>query len=694
MEDILNSLNDEQKNVILNNDNNVLILAGAGTGKTRVITSKIIYFIKEKKISPGNILAVTFTNKAANEMKARVQNYLKYDFDLMIKTFHSFCAYILRNEAFLVNRSRYFQISDSDDSIRILKKIINENKNIDNKNANYYYKLIQIYKQNLGKAVFKNIDFDNFKKIHDLYEEYLLKSNCFDFEDLISKTIEIFNKYPIILEKYKSRFKYILVDEYQDTNKSQFELLKQLKGDKNKILVVGDEDQSIYKFRGADINNILNFQNDFDDAKIIKLELNYRSTKNILETANSVIANNQLRLGKNLYSNKKTGSRIIVFNAANEFNEVEKIIEIINQKSFNLNETAILYRTNNQSRPFEQIFNKLKIPFVIVGSIAFYEREEIKDAISILKWIINPMDRISFSRFINKPPKGIGEKTLSLIFKESEKYDYDILKVLKNINKIENLSRKICKKLSDIYQIFYQANDLNIKTLDKLFEYYLEKLKIYEHYEIIDSKEGLDKVSNLKELASSVKNIDCSEEEILNYLENVTLSPVKDEDKGKKEKIKLLTAHNAKGLEFENVFIVGMEEGLFPSSKSMEDDFEEHYDEEERRLFYVAITRAKNNLVISYCLNRNLYGVFAERSRSRFIDEMPENLLQLNFYNQNVNNKMNLKNGDIIKHKEFGKGKIIKIDIINGKRVALVDFWDHSCFELFLDKVKLEKIDD
>jgi len=693
MEEILQSLNNEQKNAVLNNDSNVLILAGAGTGKTRVITSKIIYFIKEKNVSPRTILAVTFTNKAANEMKERIENYFKSDFDLMIRTFHSFCSYILRNEAFLVNRSRYFQIFDSDDSGKVLKKILAEYKNIENKSARYYYKLIQIYKQNLGKTHFKNIDLDNFKKIYDSYEDYLLKSNCFDFEDLITKTIGIFNKYPMILEKYKSRFKYILVDEYQDTNKSQFELLKLLKGKENKILVVGDEDQSIYKFRGADINNILNFQNDFDDAKIIKLELNYRSTEYILETANSVIKNNQLRLGKNLYCNNKKGNKITLFNAVNELDEVEKIIDIMNQKKFKPDETAILYRTNNQSRPFEQIFNKFSIPFVILGSIAFYEREEIKDAVSILKWVINPRDRISFSRFINKPSRGIGEKTINLIFNESEKHDYDILKALKNINEVKGISKNTCKKLSDIYQIFYSANDMNIKTLDKLLLYYLEKLKIYEHYEIIDSKEGLDKVSNIKELVSSVRNIICSEDEILNYLENVTLSPVLDDEKGRKEKIKLLTAHNAKGLEFENVFIIGMEEGLFPSSRSMEDEIE-NYDEEERRLFYVAITRAKSNLIISYCQNRNLYGLFTERTRSRFIDEIPENLLQLNFYNQNGNNKINFKTGDVVKHKDYGKGKIIRIDFINGKRVALIDFWDHSCFELFLDKIKLEKIEE
>lgn len=690
MKEILKDLNEQQKHAVESDAKHLLILAGAGTGKTRAITSKIIHLIKNKNISPNNIIAVTFTNKAANEMKERVQKYIKEKAPL-IKTFHSFGAYLLRIEAFAAGRSNNFQIYDADDSKKAVLEIIRK-FDYSKSEAGKIHKWIQNFKQNVENhesIKFKN---DAYKEIYNEYNKYLLSSNCFDYEDLILEPCKIFSKYPEILSKYQNRFKYILVDEYQDTNRSQFKLIKLLTGKDNHIMVVGDEDQSIYKFRGADINNILSFEENFSDTKIIRMEENYRSTGNILITANALIKNNSLRLGKNLFTGLESGNKIKFFEAFNDFDEAEKILYLIEKNNMKFKDTVILYRTNNQSRSFEQVFNKEKIPYLVFGSITFFEREEIKDAISILRWLVNPKDKIAFTRFINKPSRGIGSKTLMTFFDESEKYQ-DILESLKRINDFNNISKKAKDSFNDIFEIFKDREDLIEKdSIDKLLIHYLHKLGLWEYYEEKDNEENTEKIINLTEFIKSLENRGKGKNAVLSLLEEVVLVSPIDEDRNNGEKIKLMTIHNAKGLEFENVFIAGMEEGLFPHRNSI--DLEDY--EEERRLFYVAITRAKSNLTISLCRKRNLFGSENFQEPSQFLRELPMEILDKNNFRYDEDNLSKKKEtdftiGDIVRHKDYGKGRIIMLKYQGGHYYVAVDFFDHSIKEFILEFSGLEK---
>jgi DNA helicase-2/ATP-dependent DNA helicase PcrA len=689
MDDILSALNEKQAEAVTTDFQNVLILAGAGTGKTRVITSRIIYLINKMNINPYNILAVTFTNKAANEMKERVVSYSNRKIDLMIKTFHSFGSFILREVPFAAGRNKYFQIHDASDSKKALSDIIKKFEYKESK-LDLVYKWVQEYKQKLENINLMSFKDDTYIEIYRRYNEFLVKSNCFDFEDLILEPIKIFGKYPELAYKYQERFKYILVDEYQDTNKTQFELLKALAKDINNVMVVGDEDQSIYKFRGADINIILNFEKDFNKPKIIKLEENYRSTSTILDAANHVIQNNFSRIGKNLYTSKNKGSKIILFKAHDETEEVKIIADIIRENNYDYKETAILYRTNNQSRPFEQYFNKNSIPYILVGSIRFYEREEIKDAISILRWIINPNDRISFARFVNKPPRGIGEKALEYFFNGLDGYK-DMMDALANIKKFNSISKKAADSFKSLFEIFCDKDyKIQNEPIAKIINDYFISLGLRNHYEMQDKLEGTDKIGNFTEFLKTIEDRGIGEGAILSLLEEASLTDINEEIDN--NRIKLMTIHNAKGLEFDNVFITGVEEGIFPAIKSMESEEEL---EEERRLFYVAITRAKKNLAISYAEERNIYGRSTWAGPSLFLEELPEELLELNLLNKNViKSNVYFKEGDVVRHKEYGKGKIININKVNGKHVAKIDFWDYAFLELILEYTKLEKYTD
>lgn len=692
MKDILKELNEQQRQAVESDAKHLLILAGAGTGKTRAITAKIIYLIKNKNISPNNIIAVTFTNKAANEMNERVLKFIKGEKAPLIKTFHSFGAYILRIESFVTGRNNNFQIYDTDDSKKVVTEIIKK-FDYSKSETGKIHKWIQNFKQNVEN--YDTIKFKNeaYKEIYNEYNKYLLNSNCFDYEDLILEPYKIFLKHPEILSKYQNRFKYILVDEYQDTNKSQFELIKLLTGKDNHIMVVGDEDQSIYKFRGADINNILSFEENFIDTKIIRMEENYRSSGNILITANSLIKNNSLRLGKNLFTALEIGNKIKFFEAFNDFDEAEKILYLIEKNNMKFNDTVILYRTNNQSRSFEQVFNKEKIPYIVFGSITFFEREEIKDAISILKWLVNPKDKIAFARFINKPSRGIGNKTLSIFFDESGKYQ-DIFEALSSIDNFKSINKKAKESFIQIMEIFKDKDTLiERESIDKLLTNYLIKLKLWEYYEVKDNNEHTEKIINLTEFIKSLENRGQGINAILSLLEEVTLVSPIDDDRNYSNKIKLMTVHNAKGLEFENVFIAGMEEGLFPHMNSItQEDYEE-----ERRLFYVAITRAKTNLTISLCRKRNLFGSENFQEPSQFLRELPMNILDKNNfgYSEDYLDKKNLLDfsiGDIVRHNDYGKGKIIMLKYQHGKHYVAVDFFDHSIKEFILEFSGLEKV--
>ena len=458
-------------------------------------------------------------------------------------------------------------------------------------------------------------------------------------------------------------------------------------------MVVGDEDQSIYKFRGADINNILDFENSFSDAEVIRLEENYRSTNSILKAANHVIKNNINRLGKNLFSTRAEGEKITLVESFNESDEVEKIVYIIHENNFEFNGTAILYRTNNQSRAFEQYFNKNKIPYVIFGSIRFFDREEIKDSVSILKWLVNPKDEVSFSRFINKPVRGIGEKTLTAFLNEAKNYS-DIFNALENLDKIE-LGSRAKETFKNFFEIFKDKESI-IKeiSIDKIIMHYLEKLDLINYYKEHDKLENSEKIENIHELIKSVEGRGSDAEAINDFLEEVSLATQPDEIRNNSNRIKLMTVHNAKGLEFDNVFISGVEKDLFPHRNSYElEDIEE-----ERRLFYVAITRAKNHLFITYSKKRNLFGKESSQMPSEFIEELPKELIEFKFKAENsgFSPAVDFAEGDVVKHKDYGKGRIILLKIMNGKHYAQIDFWDSNTKEFILEHTlnKLEKVFD
>lgn len=699
MDNLLKSLNKQQKAAVTTTASNVLILAGAGSGKTHTITTRIIYLIKKLNINPQNILAVTFTNKAANEMKERVNTKINSEQKVTIKTFHSFGAYILRSEFYAVQRERNFQIYDDDDSSKLINQII-KNFGLSRSELKPIKKWIQNFKQNSEQYNLVKYKNDLYLDIYRQYNKKLIEANCFDFEDLILQPNKIFEQYPELLKKYQQRFKYILIDEYQDTNNSQLALLKKINNQDSRIMVVGDEDQSIYKFRGADINIILNFKNSFDNSQTIKLEQNYRSTSNILNLANSVIKNNASRLGKNLFSTGSEGDKAIIFDSHDDQEEAERICLILNNKILDFDETAILYRTNNQSRVFEQVFKQYNIPYTIIGSVGFFDREEIKDIVSILKWLINPQDKIAFERFVNKPARGIGKKSLEIFYTEAINYQNDLFECLKNVDNIKKIPLKSRKALFNIYQIFKNKDELfSTMTISELASHYFTELGLKEYFILKDEENNTEKVQNLNDYFYSIKELGCGKEELISYLEEILLSSViTDDSEEYKGTVKLMTIHNAKGLEFENVFIAGLEEGLFPHINSS-DNLEGI--EEERRLFYVAITRAKKNLYLSFCNQRTLFGRMQFNEPSQFIYELDEKYLNLQYLhnanifiknNSNQNNKIALKKGDIIKHNEYGKGTIINIKKIEDKHLAMIDFWDHSYMELIVEFTKLEKV--
>jgi DNA helicase II / ATP-dependent DNA helicase PcrA len=706
MKELLDTLNVKQFEAVTCSSRHVLVLAGAGSGKTKTLTSRILYLINELGVHPGKILAVTFTNKAANEMKERVAGFTGRKVDVMIKTFHSFGAYILRHESQSAGRKNNFQIYDDDDSRKVILAVLKK-FGYARSMANNLKRWIALFKQNLEDMSKMEFREQAYLDMYNSYNSVLNESNCFDFEDLILQPVKMFSKFPELASRYSSRFKYVLIDEYQDTNRVQYDLVNLLCSSGNNLMVVGDEDQSIYGFRGADVNIILDFNNDYEQSRVIRLEENYRSTSNILNTANNVIRNNKVRLGKNLFTKGEEGDKVVLFRAYNEYDEAEKIINFIFEKDLDYGRTAILYRTNIQSRAFESIFNSNKIPYVIVGSIAFYDREEIKDCISILKWAANPNDRIAFERFINKPARGIGDKTLQEFYKKAADFDNNLFVTLEYFNASKPFSKKVNDSFSFIWDVFKDKDVLIAEkpVSDYLYEF-LERLGLLKYFKEVDEKEHSDKINNIDEFLFSIEELDKGMEELLAFLEDFTLtaSSVKQDDDDS-EKIKLMTVHNAKGLEFDNVFIAGVESGLFPHASSYEED----NIEEERRLFYVAITRARMRLFISYCEFRNIYGYENNRGPSEFIYELDDayleyknftsdDLNQLGFYRETVKPakvaKIIFTKGDIVRHKDYGKGKILSIKEVNGKHLANIDFWDHSCMEVIVEYTKLEKVED
>ena len=750
MKDFLNNLNNSQLESTLQMDGPMIVIAGAGSGKTRVLTYKIAYLMTEG-VDPFNILALTFTNKAAKEMKERIATIVGNEAkNLWMGTFHSVFARILRIEAHKIGYTSNFTIYDSDDSQKLVSRIIKE-FNLDKDQYKYksIFSRISSMKNSFitpnnylnNEELLLSDKISNRSKFYQIYNEYVercFKAGAMDFDDLLLKTNELLNSYPDTLSKYQNIFKYILVDEYQDTNHSQYLIIRALSDKFQNICVVGDDAQSIYSFRGANINNILNFQKDFPDSKIFRLEQNYRSTKNIVNAANSLIENNQKRLKKNVWTENESGEKISVNKLLTDGEEgrfvASSIFENKMQSQLQNSDFAILYRTNAQSRSFEDALRKKNISYRVYGGLSFYQRKEIKDVLAYLRLLINPDDEQAFKRIINFPARGIGQTTLNKIAveaKNSSVSDYIFIKDLLKSSEILNNSTK--NKLLD-FVIMIESIKNKIEHAD-VFDITKEVLKqsgLYNLYKNDESLEGINRIQNIEELLNGIKdfveNNEKSQASVSSFLQDVALATDQDNDTNDNNKVSLMTVHLAKGLEFPYVYIVGLEENLFPSAMNLNSRAEL---EEERRLFYVALTRAEKKIYLSYVLSRYRWGKPVDSEKSRFIDEIKEEYLQNNVIQRSVSkdfsqkpqfnkvgirykkpetrpakNFVKLKSsssksnlfdnklivGNIVVHERFGKGEVISIEGQGGDRKAEIMFEKDGLKKLLLRFSRLEII--
>ena len=625
-----NNLNENQKEAVFHLNGPLLIVAGAGSGKTRVLTSRIAHIIRKNKAFPNQILAVTFTNKAAKEMQIRVSKLLKKEATGLpwLGTFHSISAKLLRKHAAAVGLKSNFSIMDQEDQIKLIKNICKaENVDIKKISPKYILAIIDKWK-NKGfypnDVTLKRKDplEKNFLNIYKIYQQKLIDLNAADFGDLILHTVKIFEKYKDISEMYSKKFKYILVDEYQDTNFIQSEWLKHLAKYNQNICCVGDDDQSIYSWRGAEIKNFLEFDKIYENTKIIRLEKNYRSTQNILNVASKLIENNQNRVGKNLFSNQDEGELISLNcfrNAKDEAIDIGSEIEFL-KKKYSLNEMAILVRAIFQTREFEERFLKVGIPYRIIGGTKFYERAEIKDCVAYLRSVYQPLDDLSFERIINVPKRSIGDTTIKLINEYAKKSYLSLEASSRKLIEENKIKPKTKIGLNSLLNFLEKwRNDLKNKTNhNKLLQIILDESGYSEMLKNKKDLENENRLENIKELLNAMKEFDNLE----SFLEHVALATSLDQD-WKGEKVNLMTMHASKGLEFDIVFLPGWEEGLFPHQKSIEEKGENGL-EEERRLAYVGITRAKRLAKISFSMNRYYQGDWMDSMASRFIDELPD----------------------------------------------------------------------
>ncbi len=636
--DYLKNLNLAQKEAVIHTEGPILVVAGAGSGKTKVLTSKIVHLIKEKKIIPNQILAVTFTNKAAKEMQNRVIKMLKSEKSGLpwLGTFHSICAKLLRKHAKAVGLNSNFTIIDTDDQVRLIKNIC-KSENIDVKKLSPKVILSIIDKwKNKGfypKNVILNKK-DIYEKtilpIYKIYQDKLLGLNSCDFGDLILHCVEILENEKNISDLYTNNFKYILVDEYQDTNFIQSKWLNLLAKKNKNICCVGDDDQSIYSWRGAEIKNFLDFDKVYENTKIIRLEENYRSTQNILSVASNLIANNKNRVGKNLKTNMTEGQLVKLNcfkNGKDEAVGVSDEIEKVLNKNYSLNNISILVRAIFQTREFEERFLKIGLPYRIIGGTKFYDRAEIKDCIAYLRIIYQESDDLAFERIVNNPKRAVGESTLKQLFEYGKKNSISLFSSAKKLIELNQIKPKAKIGLSSFINFINKwKSDLDVKKLNhvKLLQLILDESGYSGMLKNKKDLENENRLENIKELLSAMKEFDNLE----SFLEHVSLATSIDQD-WDGQKINLMTMHASKGLEFEVVFLPGWEEGLFPHQKSLEEKGEKGL-EEERRLAYVGITRAKNLAYISFAMNRFYQGDWIDSLASRFVDELPKEHIEKN----------------------------------------------------------------
>ena len=666
--DYLDKLNDKQKEAVLHMDGPCLVIAGAGSGKTKVLTTRIANLI-DSGVSPYNILAITFTNKAAKEMRERLELLVPNN-NAFVGTFHSFGVRIIRENYDLLGLNRNFTILDSDDVTTIIKRIMKE-KNIDSKECAPAYirnRISFIKNENMSIAEIEKFFNTPAEKIaYEVYKEYiniLKNNNSVDFDDLLLLPVKLFKNNPEVLEKYQDRFKYILIDEYQDTNEVQYSLTKLLAKKHQNIFIVGDPDQSIYMFRGANYKNILNFEKDYKNAVIIPLEENYRSTSNILNAANSVIRNNKERKEKNLWSSKGDGVKVKYLRAYDEKNEVDLVISEIKkllESGYKKKDIAIFYRTNGQARVVEEQFLKANLPYKVVGSFYFYARKEIKDLICYLRLILNSDDEISLRRIINVPKRKIGPSTVNNLENMARAMNVSMFEAIETGKELEfkNLILELRK-------------DSESLSLTELIDDILDKSGMRKEYETEGSLEADLRLENLEEF----KSITASFEEqtgsvnLEDFLEEISLVADIEEHKESNDEVTLMTIHSAKGLEFDVVFLIGMEEGIFPHQNAF---VEENGIEEERRLCYVGITRAREKLYLTNAKRRMLYGRENINQPSRFINEIDEQYIEeaensvkeikkIHRESMYTNDDIQYKNGDIVEHDTYGKGVVINCD--------------------------------
>ncbi len=692
----LDYLNDRQKEAVLYGDGPLLILAGAGSGKTSVLTKRVAYLIKERNVSPSNIVAITFTNKAAKEMKERIIKEVgKEGYDIQISTFHSFGLRIIRENYEKLGYEKNFTIIDSDDSLTVVKKILKDMgidyarfnpKFIKNQISSCKNEMVTPEKyQNLVNDELSDITY----KVYKRYQDTLLRNNSLDFDDLLIKPIELFNKYKEVLENYQELFKYVFIDEYQDTNEAQYILSKMISAKYKNICVVGDDAQSIYSWRGANFKNILNFEKDYKNAKVILLEQNYRSTKTILNAANSVIKNNINKKDKNLWTDNSLGEKIKYVRTNDEKDEasyVTREIRNLVNNGVSLDDIAVLYRTNAQSRTIEEGFLNSNIPYRIVGAFAFYSRKEIKDLLAYLKLIYNTKDDVSLMRIINYPKRKIGAKT------------------------IENLSMDAVLNGTSMFDVISSGKELEFKKLILEMKEKSEVLSLTETIDMVLDKSGIKselesehtleadiRLENLNEFKSITKTFEeesgiASLEDFLNEVSLV--SDVNDQKNDNSPKVTLMTIHAVKGLEYKYVFVIGMEENIFPHVNSCEED---GGIEEERRLCYVAITRAKEKLYLVNALRRMLYGKTSVNMPSRFINEIDKDLIdapEKKMINMKFNKKEafnddnGLKTGDNVIHDIYGPGVVVNVD----KSIATIAFKGQGIKKLMKNHKSIKKV--
>lgn len=737
MKELLKGLNDRQREAVLTTQGPLLILAGAGSGKTRVLTTRIAHILKEGLARRWEVLAFTFTNKAAGEMKHRVENLLGEDVSSMwIGTFHSICVRILRSEIEAIGYTNNFTIYDRADQQSLIKEILRD-KSISTKDFPVSVCLNAISSaKNIGEGVNYINDLygyhPTYKVFGEIFEEYERKKklyNSLDFDDLILKTLELFREHDSIRQKYENKFKYVFVDEYQDTNKPQYELIKYFSKGYGNICAVGDGDQSIYGWRGADISNILNFEKDFDKAKVILLEQNYRSTKNILDTANRVIRNNFERKEKNLWTDNKTGDKVIYKEVDSDMEEamiVTNYIEQLRNDNYKFEDMAILYRTNAQSRAFEEMLMREGINYRVVGGLKFYDRKEIKDLVAYLKIFVNPDDDVALKRIINIPKRGIGDTTLNKLSDIALEKNSSIYRILSE-TAIEGITGRTKAKLQEfIYMMENIKKEKESLSVTDFVNHVLEKTGYLKMLEDSNLREDKTRIENISSFVSAISDYEKTTEEpsLEDYLATVTLLSDVDKTDQTKTGVSLMTIHAAKGLEYKIVFLTGMEEGLFPSERTIvEDDGLE----EERRLCYVALTRAEEKLYLTSCSSRRVFGKFMMHKPSRFIEEMGDSLevekprsyqytdnfretfatsaqtmakdLRDSFVKKPDPNKktlegVELKLGYKVKHKSFGVGTIVSITEKSGGDELVIAFDKKGIKKLNKNMAPLELINE